>query len=775
MAGESARTNRIATVTAALLATFAGCSDRGFEIEHRQPNRPPETVLSAGPPDSTNSTNSRVQLSWSGSDPDGTVDHFDYILIDHPASDSTITGEPSDPNQVIVRMPALDDPRWTSTTAYDTLIVTRADTLRRDPRPDPNDPNDNNEVVRQTTFERWHTFFIRAVDNERVVDMSPEYRTFNARTLAPTISLRVPEPLGRGLIVPTAVVINWDGQDPVGDGSFIDPVAARWILVPVRKIQNTFIGYPDSLYYLPHGVAWSEWFAWDRADRKGRQATVNLIPANSQGQGFYMFAVQAMDEAGAVTPVFDAGTPEKNNVALLQASAQIGPTLTISERSLGIFNFAGNTRPVVVDIAAGQPVEFHWRGDAGAYGGEVRDFRYGWNIRNLDNDAEWDEGWSPDVLRSAPRMFEIGSQRFYVQCRDDAGVTTGAQLVLEVHELTRSKDLLFVDDSEQPNESTEPLEDARWRTLLDSLAARRPSIDFQASRDIYDVVENRYFPPSLAKAFDYKTIVWAVVQGRSRSALRTLGMFFDPFLPHNLGGAAPVSYLNIYLDRGGEIWISGDQPGQVIWPAFPQQNLDQQLPVNVTNWQDPVYLNPPHPDSAGVNGLLFRLGVEMFDVGGGGRAGIPRRDRIIHNCRGFRRGTADSSWRAPSVLTTDSIWAQPSDPGLNPLRSRPNVEIYNDPIMLATPRNSTPLQPPPGLWLPLYLYQSGVPANPETGVQWPLTADGTPAVILRKNQVTDPYYSRALCGFEVWRLSFDSHLALADVILLQSMHLGLDD
>ena len=777
MVGESIRVQHRAPFAAVLLAAatgFAGCIGGDLGIERRQPNRPPETVLSSGPPDSTNSTNSRVRLTWSGSDPDGTVDHFDYILIDHPASDSTITGGPNDPNQVIVRMPERDDPRWTSTHVNETLIVVRADTLRRDPRPDPDNPNDNNDVVRKTTFERWHTFFVRAVDNEGVEDATPEYRTFNARTLAPTISLRLPEPLGRELVVPTATVFNWDGRDPVGDGTFIDPVAARWILVPARRIFSEFIGYPDSLYYLPRGLRWSEWFAWDRSDRKGRQAIVNLIPANTQGQGFYMFAVQAMDEAGAVTPVFDAGTPEKNNVALLFASAYLGATLTVSERSLGTFNFVGRPRPVLLDAAAGQPIAFHWRGDASAYGGEVTHYRYTWNIRNPGNDDEWDQNWARDVSGSAPRTFDRGVQRFYLQCRDSAGVIASAEIELIMRAVTRSKDLLFVDDTQQPNESTEPLEDARWRMVVDSLVARRPSIDFQPSRDIYDAVENRYVPPPLTKVFDYKTIVWAVVEGRSGSALRLLGQFFDPFLSHNQSQVTPFNYLNVYLDAGGEMWISGDLPAHVIWPVLREQNLDLQLPVNVTNWKDPVQRTPPHPDSVGVNSLLFRLGVEMFDLGGGGRAPIPRRDSLIHNCYGFRRATPDSLWGAPRILTTDSNWPLPADPGLNPLRTRPNVEIYNDPIMLANPRNSTPLQPPAGLWIPLYLYQSGRRANPETGVQWPRTADGAPAVILRKNRVTDPYYSRALCGFEVWRLSFDSHLALADVILLQHMRLGLD-
>ena len=52
-----------------------GCNDNNFGPEVRHANRPPETVLSSGPPDSTTSTDYRVHLYWSGADADGTIVH----------------------------------------------------------------------------------------------------------------------------------------------------------------------------------------------------------------------------------------------------------------------------------------------------------------------------------------------------------------------------------------------------------------------------------------------------------------------------------------------------------------------------------------------------------------------------------------------------------------------------------------------------------------------------------------------------------------------------
>lgn len=148
------------------------------------PNRPPQTVILSSPPDSTNATSYRVHFSWSGSDPDSadSVHHFDFIMVDHPRTASHIDG-PDDPTRVVVRVPDPQDPRWTSTNTTDSVFVTLADVLRRDPRPG---PGETAADVLATQFERWHTFFIRAVDSNGFPDPTPDYRSFNSTTRPPT-------------------------------------------------------------------------------------------------------------------------------------------------------------------------------------------------------------------------------------------------------------------------------------------------------------------------------------------------------------------------------------------------------------------------------------------------------------------------------------------------------------------------------------------------------------------------------------------------------------
>jgi len=843
---------------------LAGCNDNDLGPTKKRPNLPPETNLSSGPPDSAYGANYKVHLYWSGADADGIIDHFDFILIDHPAFQDSIS--PSDslyPSRVMVAVPTPDDPRWSATSSNDTLVVSVADTLRVDPRPLPGS-NDgqlgqHNDFVRRQNFERWHTFFVRSVDNEGQLDLTPSYRSFNSTTLAPDVFLKSPiNPQLEEFSGPRVIVFNWEGSDPVGDGTIIEPIASRWVMIPTRKTTATgYQGYPAALYAAD--VPWSQWRAWASTDGLGKRAIVRgLQPVQGTEIGFYLFAVQAMDEAGAVTPVFDATTGGKNNVARVLVNDQVGATLIVDERFLGTYSFVGGSRPVVLDVAASQPIEFRWRGDATSYGGEVVAFRYGWDIRNPQDDEEWQQPWCA-TCRTAPlRIFNSGTHRFFLELRDNAETITHAEIELVVNQVARTKDLLVVDDSVHFQDVDEILEDTRWRVTIDSLRARQ-NFDFDGDlRDIYDVSSRRNEPPPLNKVFDYKTVVWYVRRGQGGTAISTLARFFDPFVPRNQNAVVKFNFLSIFIDNGGEFWLSGQQPTEELWdfglgaPQIP-------YPINVTNWDD--YATPhPGEDSVGVRSFLWKLGVEVVDQGSGGRSTLDR-NVLHHYCTGFRRATpqnverqifpttqvldhghtltvltsdveipppagvtytTDSQvghthdvtltraqlktlarggtlvvqttsasapqvhthsvtirdgvglWGAPARLDPEtSLWAQPSDPTLNPLGGRPNVEIYNMASFLAN--QQPPLQPDPKLWLALYNFMSPTVADPSTGLAYPQTGDGQPAIILRKAEPSDLFYSRALCGFEIFRLRTASQLAVSDNILLRQFRLGLPD
>ena len=851
------------------LASGLGCNDNELGIERRRPNRPPETILSSSPPDSTAATSYRVRLYWSAADADGTVDHYDYILVDHPAARSSIDGDPDDPNRVVVTVPDAADPRWQAVAGNDTVIVASADTLRHDPEPPDSvdtDPEiaEHNRLVRRRRFERWHTFFVRAVDNEGAVDPTPEYVSFNSTTLAPEVRLTAPIDAAEfEFSGPQIIVFNWDGQDPVGDGTFVDPIASRYTspLVAVRRNSALeYVGYPDTLYDLPPS-GWSRWRRWDAADGSGRRAiSERLESVEGTTRGYYLFAVQAMDEAGAVTPVFDATTPDRNNVVRVAVFDGFGATLIVDDPFLGQYHFAGASAPRVLAIAAGQPVRFHWRGDASAYGGSIVAYRYGWNLSNLDDDQQWDQNWCATCTTAPQKFFIAGRQRFYLETRDNAGTVTRGVFELDVHQVTRRRDLLVVDDTDifPGQELDEAVEDERWATVIARLRVRQP-FQFDARGDVYDVVANSNEPPPISTVFDYKSVVWCARAANSSIALQRIAAWFDPFVSDSRNRARPFNYLMTYIHNKGELWLSGAQLTSYLW-TFPSGQLEP-YPFNVTNWDDP---NEPHPheDSVGVSSLLWRMGAEAVDIGGGGQA-QEERQGIEHFCVGFRRATPQGHetqtfvsstreahqhelvvptadvdrpppvavtlttqaasgtphthtvtltpdqlrqlargdrlhgietsqaslpvphthvfdlvdriglWGAPARLVPQlDLWAQP-DADVNPYGGRPSIEIYNMPAFMV--REQPRLNPDPSLWEPLYSYMSATPLDPANEVLYPQTADGEASVIVRKASAFEPYYSRALCGFEVWRLHEASHEALADFILLRHFRLGLPD
>lgn len=396
-----------------LWAVFAspGCEDASAPA----PNIAPETFLTSSEPRDSSRVVHHISILWRGADIDGTPAYYEYFVRSYPRSVVRI-------DQITLQPPPVDDPGWRRVNAPSVDLVVAADTLRADPRGDIGDGE----------FDRWHTFYVRAVDNEGAVDATPEFRTFFAYTQAPVLKLNAPALRAQMATLPRTFVMHWDGLDPIGGPNDPqDPLEARWALLPVT-LDGTGqpIGFPATLYDLPES-AWSPWFAWANADSSGREKALrDVVPEGAQASDF-VFAVQGRDDGGAVTPKFDDAAPQANNYAVLRVdgSLRLGPSITVHalEDTLSAWTFAGIGAPAFAVSAAYATVNLFWnRPDASRYGGRAAECRYGWNIQNPNSDLEW-TSWS--AVRSASPMNldpGAGEQRFWIQCRDHIGqVTTG--------------------------------------------------------------------------------------------------------------------------------------------------------------------------------------------------------------------------------------------------------------------------------------------------------------------------------------------------------------
>ncbi|HZM17173.1 MAG TPA: hypothetical protein VFE28_14320, partial [Candidatus Krumholzibacteria bacterium] len=254
---------------------------------------------------------------------------------------------------------------------------------------------------------------------------------------------------------------------------------------------------------------------------------------------------------------------------------------------------------------------------------------------------------------------------------------------------------------------------------------------------------------------DYKVVVWSVRSGSTGSSgLRRTAQFFDPFPSRNQNSGRNFNILNVYFANGGKLWINGLLPAKQLWPD--ERDFGSQgQPVNVTCWDDPL---DPHPgiDSVGTTSLLYKLGVEMFDVGTA--FGGPRQT-ASHWCYGLQAV-------APGVpaLQLHSSWGQGGTGGRN------NVEIYDMPGALAQAQPL--LRPPLGKSRVLYTYVSHVPEDSLQHIVYPVTADKQPMFLVTKAAPDDQHYNLALCGFEPYYLESNSHARLVQHVLLQEMGLG---
>ena len=118
----------------------------------------------------------------------------------------------------------------------------------------------------------------------------------------------------------------------------------------------------------------------------------------------------------------------RNAVRVLVSPRSTGPIVTLTSDFMDpIISATPNTPATIVELPGGTSVSFCWTGDASAYCGAVRTFRYGWDILDLSDDSQWDVGltaFDGSEVCSPPRTFLAGSHSFIVEVYDNSGFVT---------------------------------------------------------------------------------------------------------------------------------------------------------------------------------------------------------------------------------------------------------------------------------------------------------------------------------------------------------------
>jgi hypothetical protein len=389
--------NRLAITALALAAAAAaylGCSEDSY-IGKMSKDIPPVIQLTNGPFE-RDVVGYRVRFSWIGDDADGRVDYYEFAICN---------GDPIGFNHADTT--GLDT--WRRTARTDSTFSFTADEF------------DTNMTVGSGVYSRYkrtHTFFVRAVDN-RGGRSEAAFRSFTAFTYAPYVTIDTPKnPFpGQTQTLPPVTKFSWTGVDPIDNPLNVQPVdSIRYMITPYAASTVQDINEHPEKYEL----RWSPWIAYTAPGDSGKSTVVGddeMLSRNSM----YMFAVQAKDDAGAITSVYSM----KTNARAFSIYTTAGPLLKVTEPYLGTMAYLGsNSRTAAFRLPAGFQFHFSWYADASSYGGVVTSYRYGWDLMDLGDPNEWAVYPSPFVTSAPPTTIYSGVHTLYIEAVDNNGIST---------------------------------------------------------------------------------------------------------------------------------------------------------------------------------------------------------------------------------------------------------------------------------------------------------------------------------------------------------------
>ncbi|MEJ2722158.1 MAG: hypothetical protein P8181_13615, partial [bacterium] len=416
------------------------------------------------------------------------------------------------------------------------------------------DPDD----LKPVEFRRSHTFFIRAVDQKGLASRKPAYRSFTSKTLSPVVDILVPPYDGFNPVpVSTISTFQWMGEDYVTTlDETQEPDSVRWILVPTEQFNDDWSATLEYIRANPGAPEWSDWSGY---------ATHNKWTTPPLEYGPYLFAVQVMDEADAVSPVYD----EARNVRRVLVTESSPPAITVYSQFVGAMGAAGLDAPTaIIDFPTGTPVSFRFKAGSTS-GSAISGYRYGWDILDLTDDTQWDIPFTPfasddNSAESVPRSFTEGldSHTFHVEVIDNSGFKARLGIRINLVPMTMNKSVRVVDDWVEPypggftitNGATpsDDEHDAFWAFVLDGVGGFDPLID------MIDVAGVTEMPLNVLA--DYKCVIWSAPgylgTGDPPLLWRTI-QFLDPNHPGSTLEPR-VNTLAMYMAAGGHVMLCGE-------------------------------------------------------------------------------------------------------------------------------------------------------------------------------------------------------------------------
>jgi hypothetical protein len=355
-------------------ALVTSCGDDGGS----QVNLPPDTRIVIGPQQGGTSS-FQVEIHWTGDDPDGRVDAYEFAWLSGPAPmnglDTLLT--------------------WEYTKSTDSVFTVLADSCC-------------------IPGGRYHsyTFFVRAIDDNGERDPSPESRSFTATTILPRAEFTYPTG-GFRHELPGCVKLKWTGTDE--DGKVVEYRIGK------KTYFTAPIGEPPDL---EDPTRWTDW----TTDTELTDRLEQVHPDNP-----WTFFIQAKDDAGAVETLFDWGRNAMEiiidetavNLPDITLECRRGSTYVGGGELLGSVGFGADTTAwdVPIEVTVGDTICFRATYEEGYYADEVT------HVRFLVNDPGEPGGWDSadpaagftDYPAAGETYFRVQAynNRLYVWVKDD--------------------------------------------------------------------------------------------------------------------------------------------------------------------------------------------------------------------------------------------------------------------------------------------------------------------------------------------------------------------
>jgi hypothetical protein len=543
----------IQSTAIALLAALQlwSCAKDEFQGEMLT-NEPPSVWLSSAPPEGT-LANYTLHMWWGGWDPDGEIAYYEYAITNN---ESGVFDEAD-------TVSTAGDYKWSRVVANDSIFTFSADLI-----PDSSAIDFEGGPHRAEEFQRSHTFFIRAVDENGERSLKPAYRSFTSRTLSPTVFVDIPARSGLNAAqVPPITTFQWTAKDFISTSLEVtEPVGVRHILVPLAEHDHS---WGEGLRYIRDNLDAEEWSPWRDYQASGDSGKFWTSPPLDFGE--YYFAVQVMDEAGAISPVFDLN---QNLRRVLVSSRTTGPLLRMTNRFIGtVLTSSPNTPPTILDLPANVSMDFEFQSNAQSYGGVVSGYRYGWDIEDLNDDEQWEidytpfmgvdnEGWTTNA-RSPRRTFFFGTHSFFIEVVDNSGFKTRIEVRVNIVPFTFENPLLMVDDwiegspgfaGSQGGLPSDQEHDLFWLEMLNTVSG------FNPSTDVFELNVGGRTEIPIQMLAKYKTLIWSAngsPSAQSGSYLLNLIRFLDPDIPQG-GGRTQPNLISLFMSAGGRVLLTGE-------------------------------------------------------------------------------------------------------------------------------------------------------------------------------------------------------------------------